>query len=119
MLSFDQSKLNKKLETDPLVLEKFFADTTVGGVVTSKGMATQMADWIAGLSADGGLLESRTEGLNKRVTTLDKKEDSLNLRLDQVEKRYRAQFSSLDAMLASMQSTSSYLSQQLSALQNM
>jgi len=118
-LTFDQSKLNKTLATDPQVLEKFFADTTVGGVVTSKGMATQMADWITGLNADGGLLESRTEGLNKRVTTLDKKEESLNLRLDQIEKRYRAQFSSLDAMLSSMQSTSSYLSQQLSALQNM
>ena len=40
----------------------------------------------------------------------------INLRLEQVEKRYRAQFTALDTMLASMQQTSSYLSQQLAAL---
>jgi len=117
-LSFDSAKLSSKMATDPQVLEKFMADTTSGGI-TTKGLGSTLSDWITALNDDGGTLESRTEGLNKRVKLLDRKEENLNLRLDQIEKRYRAQFSSLDSMLASMQSTSSYLSQQLSALQNL
>ena len=36
--------------------------------------------------------------------------------MEQVEKRYRAQFIALDTMVSKMQSTSSYLAQQLAAL---
>jgi flagellar hook-associated protein 2 len=36
-----------------------------------------------------------------------------------VEARYQAQFSALDRLLAQLQSTSSYLDQQLSALQSL
>ena len=39
-------------------------------------------------------------------------------RLDQTEKRYRAQFSALDLVISKMQSTSTFLTQQLTALQN-
>jgi flagellar hook-associated protein 2 len=40
----------------------------------------------------------------------------MELQLAQTEKRYRAQFTSLDTMMTSMQSMNSYLTQQLAAL---
>lgn len=92
------------------------ATGNLGTITFSKGLGERLSDWIDTLSAEGGALASRTEGLNSRKSRLDDQEDRINLRLEQVEKRYRAQFTALDAMLASMQQTSSYLSQQLAAL---
>ena len=88
----------------------------MGTITFSKGLGERLSDWIATLSDEGGALVSRTDGLNSRKQRLDDQEGRLNLRLEQVEKRYRAQFTALDSMLASMQQTSSYLSQQLAAL---
>ncbi|MCR2745471.1 flagellar filament capping protein FliD [Limnobacter parvus] len=95
------------------------AQGAIGGMGTitfSKGLAERLSDWIGTLSDEGGTLVARTDGLNSRKLRLDDQEGRLNLRLEQIEKRYRAQFSALDSMLASMQQTSSYLSQQLAAL---
>lgn len=92
------------------------ASGNMGSITFSKGLAERLSDWIGTLSDEGGALSSRTDGLNSRKLRLDDQEDRMNLRLEQVEKRYRAQFSSLDSMLASMRQTSSYLSQQLAAL---
>lgn len=88
----------------------------MGTITFSKGLAERLSDWIGSLSDEGGALVSRTDGLNSRKKRLDTQEDRINLRLEQVEKRYRAQFTALDSMLASMQQTSAYLSQQLAAL---
>jgi flagellar hook-associated protein 2 len=88
----------------------------MGTITFSKGLGERLSDWIDSLSGEGGALASRTEGLNSRKARLDDQEDRINLRLEQVEKRYRAQFTALDTMLASMQQTSAYLSQQLAAL---
>ncbi|HEX4842761.1 MAG TPA: flagellar filament capping protein FliD [Limnobacter sp.] len=92
------------------------ASGNMGTITFSKGLAERLEEWITTLSEEGGALASRTEGLNGRLKRLDDQEDRINLRLEQVEKRYRAQFTALDSMLASMQQTSSYLSQQLAAL---
>ncbi|WP_370262597.1 flagellar filament capping protein FliD [Limnobacter sp.] len=92
------------------------ASGNMGTITFSKGLAKRLDEWIGMLSEEGGALASRTEGLNSRLKRLDDQEGRINLRLEQVEKRYRAQFTALDTMLASMQQTSSYLSRQLAAL---
>ena len=92
------------------------ASGNMGSITFSKGLAERLSDWIGSLTDEGGSLVSRTDGLTSRKSRLDDQEDRINLRLEQVEKRYRAQFTALDSMLASMQQTSSYLSQQLAAL---
>ena len=91
----------------------------LGTVTFNKGMAKSLSSWIESLTAEGGALASRTEGLSGRLKRLDSTEEKLNLRFDQIEKRYRAQFTTLDGMLSSMQQTSAYLTQQLSALSNL
>ncbi|NJM33197.1 MAG: flagellar filament capping protein FliD, partial [Limnobacter sp.] len=90
----------------------------LGTVTFSRGLASALSAWIDTLNEEGGMLDSRTGGLNSKLQRLEKDEERFNLRLDQIEKRYRLQFTSLDTMLASMQQTQSYLSQQLSALSN-
>ncbi len=42
--------------------------------------------------------------------------DAFKLRLTDIEARYRKQFSALDSMIASMQRTQTYLTQQLASI---
>ena len=88
----------------------------LGTMTFSKGMGSRLSDWIDSLNADNGALASKTESLNNKLGRLDDQKERMDFRLEQIEKRYRAQFTALDSMLASMQQTSSYLTQQLSAL---
>ncbi len=107
-LSVSDSKLQTAIDTKPADLQQLFGGS--GGVATRLG--TQLTDM---LGSDGALA-ARTDGLNATMRGLTQRETALQARLDAVESRYRAQFTRLDAAVARMQSTSSWLSQQLSAL---
>ena len=62
---------------------------------------------------DDGSLKARTTGIDSSIKNIDQRQLQLEARLAQVEKRYRAQFSALDAMLSNMNNTSTFLTQQL------
>lgn len=68
------------------------------------------------MNSTDGIVTSRTEGINSNIKILESRSDELTRRLEAVEKRYRAQFSALDALMGKMQTTSSYLTQQLASL---
>lgn len=87
-----------------------------GTVNFSIGYAAQLDSVIASLLSDEGILTSRTEGINASIKRLDQQTDALNTRLVAIEARYRAQFTRLDTLLASMSTTSSFLTQQLAAI---
>jgi flagellar hook-associated protein 2 len=89
-----------------------------GTVSFSQGYAYQLNNLAAALVGKDGLITGRTDGLNVTIKSVAKSRDAFTTRLEAMEKRYRAQFTALDTMLASMQSTSSYLTQQLAALAN-
>ncbi len=63
-----------------------------------------------------GLITTRTSGLNTQSDRLGDRIDQMNRQLALVEKRYRAQFTALDTMMAKFSTTSTYLSQQLAQL---
>jgi flagellar hook-associated protein 2 len=81
-----------------------------------KGVAAKMDDAIDGLIGTGGVLASRTDGINAGIKAIDKQRDVLNERLDQIQQRYLAQFTALDSLIASMNQTSTFLTQQLANL---
>ena len=87
-----------------------------GNVTYSTGYAYQMGEYLDGVLRDDGSLKTRTAGIDSSIKTLDKRQEQLEARLAQIEKRYRAQFSALDTMLSSMNSTSAFLTQQLASL---
>lgn len=91
-----------------------------GTVAYSKGYAYQF-DQLATTLLDStkGPLASRTEGLNASLKSLADNRLRMEDRLAATEKRLRAQYSTLDATISRMNSTSSYLAQQLTALSNM
>jgi flagellar hook-associated protein 2 len=83
-----------------------------------KGVAVQMSTRLGNLLADNGAFGSRLSGINSSIKDIDKRRTTLETRLTGIEKRYRTQFTTLDSLVASMQRTSQYLTQQLSSLSN-
>jgi flagellar hook-associated protein 2 len=62
------------------------------------------------------VISARTSGLKDSIKLLDSQKELLNNRLTGIEKRYRMRFSSLDTLISGMQSTSNFLTQQISRL---
>jgi len=82
----------------------------------SQGYATILSNWSTAVLASDSIIAARTEGIGRSITDIEKRRADLEARLVNIEKRYRAQFSALDTMLSSMNSTSSFLTQQLANL---
>ncbi|MCW5626595.1 MAG: flagellar filament capping protein FliD [Burkholderiales bacterium] len=87
-----------------------------GNVTLSTGLAGLLGDLLDKVLASDGAIAARTTGINRSITDLDKQRETLNRRLVTIEARYRAQYTALDTMMSSMAATSSFLSQQLEAL---
>lgn len=71
---------------------------------------------ISSLLGTDGAVTSRVNSLNLTVSRYKDSQASLELRITLVEKRYRAQFTALDKLVSTMQTTSTYLAQQIATL---
>jgi flagellar hook-associated protein 2 len=87
-----------------------------GTVTFSQGYAYALTSLATSFTGKNSLLASKTDGLNASIKSVAAQRDRFNDHLTQLEAMYRKQFTSLDTMLQSMQSTQSYLTQQLAAI---
>lgn len=87
-----------------------------GSVRFYRGVAERLGSLFDKMLASSGLIDGRNKGLNDRIKDIGEQREKLELRLEAVEKRYRAQFSAMDALVASMNSMGQYLSQQIASL---
>jgi len=101
-------KLKSALETNFTGVSNLFSGTN--------GVATRLTKVTEDMLGSQGVFKTRTDGLNASIESMSKSQDRMELQLAQTEKRYRAQFTALDTMMTTMQSTSSYMTQQLAAL---
>jgi flagellar hook-associated protein 2 len=65
-----------------------------------------------------GTITSRTSGLQERLTRNQKDQERLEDRIVLVEQRLRRQYGALDTRMAGLTSLSSYVTQQMQALNN-
>jgi flagellar hook-associated protein 2 len=110
-MSVDSAKLAAALADPTKKIGELFA-----GNGTIDGLATTMEKRIKSMLDTDGLLTSRTEGINRSIKALDDRKAALEVRLEIVQARYTAQFTALDAAMASMSSTSAFLTQQLAII---
>lgn len=108
-LTLDTTELETALSTDFAGVAALFADSVEGAMGR---MDDRLNEWLQ----TGGLLQNRTDGIDDRIDALQSRMDLLEVRLETTERRYREQFTALDALLGQMQSTSSWLSSQLASL---
>lgn len=116
LLSFDSSKFTSAMKNNPEDVTKFFTANDTG----AKGIAVQFDSFLTGyLDSKKGILAAKIDGYTASSSQLDKNIEAINTRLTKREDTLRKQFNSLEQLLSTMSSTSSYLATQLSALSNM
>lgn len=111
-LVFNSSKFEAAMSSSTTNVGDLLSSTST----TLPGIAVRMTTTLDGILSSTGLLASRTEGINRSIADVGDQRERLSRRLVQIEARYRKQFTALDTLVASMQKTSEYLTQQLATL---
>lgn len=87
-----------------------------GNVTYSQGFAYKLDKLIDSFMDKGGVIASKTDGIDRSLKDINTRREALNRRLTEVEARYRRQFTALDTLIGNLNQTSNYLSQQLANL---
>lgn len=87
-----------------------------GTIGFSRGIAWQLDQSLTTMLGTAGGIANRTGGIDRSIDDIEHQREVVSRRLAETEKRYRAQFNALDQLVASMQQTSSYLTQQLASI---
>jgi flagellar hook-associated protein 2 len=104
-LQIDSTKLNAALKADP---------TTVSNLISNVGAAFNTT--IDNLTNTTGPITIASNGLSKTVKSIQDQESKLQDRITAIEKRYRAQFTALDTLISSLNTTASYLTSYTASL---
>ncbi|MGH8786103.1 MAG: flagellar filament capping protein FliD [Cupriavidus necator] len=112
-MKLDDAKLTKALNNNLGGVTAMFSSTTGSG-----GIGKQANDYIDSLSKTNGALKEAQDGITKTLENLEKDYDRVQDRVTATVDRYKAQFTQLDLLVAQMNRTSSYLTQQFNALNN-
>lgn len=108
-LEIDSSTLNDVLSNNfDQVAEFFSAEET--------GFANQLDSMLETYLQSNGTFDARTDSINRQMDDIDDQRESLSMRLDKLEARLFAQFNAMDAIVAQLNSTGEYLTQQLASI---
>lgn len=89
-----------------------FSDV-VNLVSSPSGFATRLEAWGKAALAPGGPVDTRIKSLNDYVKNYNAQVDRLENQMVALEKKYRKEYTNLNLLLSSMNSTSTFLTQQL------
>jgi flagellar hook-associated protein 2 len=104
-LKLDSTKLNSAIASN-------FSDVT-NLISGATGFATRLSTWSHSVLTAGGLIDNRLSILNTSITSYNDQINHLEVRMGTLQKLYTTQYSNLNMLLTSMNSTSAYLTQQL------
>jgi flagellar hook-associated protein 2 len=108
-LSVDGTRLDAAFDANFNAIGTLFADEV-------DGVAVKLDEALAPYLQFGGTFDSRKEALDSSIDAIGRQREALDLRLAVLQERYLRQFNALDGLLAQLQSTSNFLSQQLRQL---
>ncbi|MDZ7585311.1 MAG: flagellar filament capping protein FliD [Thiobacillus sp.] len=104
-LLLDSSKLNNAISANFSDVANLFSSST--------GYATRLEAWAKSALTSGGLIDTRTQSLNQHVKNYNGEIDRLENRMSALEKKLSAEYTNLNLLLNSMNTTSAFLTQQL------
>jgi flagellar hook-associated protein 2 len=108
-LTLDAAVLDAALDSDFEAVGQIFATADVG-------LAHRLDALLTPYLESEGVLDGRNSSLQSTVASIGERREALAVRLAAVEERLLRQFNALDGLLAQLQSTSSFLNQQLASL---
>jgi len=104
-LKLDDAKLTTALNTRFNDIGAIFAG--------SEGVAGKLDTLVTQTLSSNGIVTTRQQTLQDQLKKVDNQRAALETRLATLEKRYRAQFSALDTLVGQLNSTGTFLTQQL------
>lgn len=110
-LEINSDELDNAIANNQGALSEFFA-----GASEETGMAGQLSNTLEQLLGSNGTVTGAIAGAENRIESLGERYTRMEQSIDQTISRYRTQFGQLDGMIAQMNQTSSYLTQQFDAL---
>jgi flagellar hook-associated protein 2 len=107
-LKLDQGKLTTALAVAPSAVSTLFSGTT--------GVAATLNTRISSELGTGGIVTNRSNTLIKQENALTQQTTDLNTQMAQLTASMTQQYAQLNTLLSSLQTTSSYLTQQFASL---
>ena len=114
-LKIDDTKLDKALK-DPESMSKFFAADVDDA--NQDGLGVRLKDFAMGLLSADGTFATKDTTLKSALKRNTTDQDRQSVRVSAYETRLRAQYSRLDAQMASLSALDTYVSQQVTAWNN-
>ncbi len=102
-LTIDDDKFKAAVKNGDASLKALFNPDT--------GVAARLDKAITPYAQSSGLIDKRTDAINKDLDGIKKQQDSLQLRITALTKQYNAQFTALNSLMATMNSNQAYLTQ--------
>ncbi len=113
-ISLDSTKITDAITNDFESIEKLFL-----GEEGVEGIADKFVNYLDSMTDSlDGLYASRKKSTDSSIRGLDRNIENMNLRLEQRERTMRAEYEALELLMSQMNSTSSYLSQQIANMNN-
>ena len=109
-LAFDTTKFSIATNGRLGDLGKLFSGAT--------GVAGNLDTLITQFTSTGGTLKTHQQALSDQLTKLSNQQTALNARIADYQARYQAQFAALDKIVQQLNQTSSYMTQQFNAINN-
>ncbi|MDH5361090.1 MAG: flagellar filament capping protein FliD [Gammaproteobacteria bacterium] len=79
-------------------------------------LSTKLDSYVGNYLGVSGLIQNRTDGLDSSLKEIERQRERLDVRIESLRTRYSRQFNAMDALVGQMNSTMSFLSQQLATL---
>jgi flagellar hook-associated protein 2 len=108
-MSVDSAKLGSALATDPTSVKNLFSGTN--------GIATKLQTAVTGFVSNSGTIATKVASLNASLTRIDTQQTALDARMAVYQKMLNTQYTKLDSLVTTLNSTSSYLTSSLKALE--
>ena len=116
VMTFTQSTFKTAFAAAPADVTGVFAKTTVSGTAV-EGVAEKLETLMEGfLVSTTGIFDSRINSLNTQLTAITDDRADLARRMQSLESRYFAQLNAMDSLLAEIETTGNFLTQQFEAM---
>ena len=116
VMTFTQSTFKTAFAAAPSEVTGVFASTTVSGTAV-EGVAEKLETLMEGfLVSTTGIFDSRISSLNTQLTDITDDRADLARRMQSLEDRYFAQLNAMDSLLAEIETTGDFLTQQFEAM---
>lgn len=109
VLSLDTDTLNEQIDENIDLVQEFF----VGTEDNEKGFADTFDEFLSYYTDDEGIIQNRIDTKEIQLEDIDEQRESLTTRMESLSARLYAQYNAMDILVASLNSTSSYVQTQL------